>query len=33
MSCNMLTPEAVHQNNLIVQRNWKSYYKSKNVDL
>lgn len=33
MSCNMLTPETVHQNNLIVQRNWKSYYKSKNVDL
>jgi putative transposase len=33
MSCNMLTPEMVHQNNIAVQRNWKSYYKSKNVDL
>ena len=33
MSCNMLTPEFVHQNNLDVHRNWKSYYKSKNVDM
>ena len=33
MSCNMLTPETVHQNSIAVQRNWKSYYKSKNVDL
>jgi putative transposase len=33
MSCNMLTPETVHQNNIAVQRNWKSYYKSKNADL
>lgn len=33
MSCNMLTPEMVHQNNVSVQRNWKNYYKSKNVDL
>jgi putative transposase len=33
MSCNMLTPEMVHQNNLPVHRKWKSYYKSKNVDL
>ena len=32
MSCNMLTPEMVHHNNVAVQRNWKSYYKSKNVD-
>jgi transposase InsO family protein len=33
MSCNMLTPETVHQNNTMVQRTWKSYYKSKNVEL
>lgn len=32
MSCNMLTPETVHQNNLPVQRNWKSYYKPKTID-
>ncbi len=29
MSCNMLTPEDVHQNNLSVQRTWKNYYKQK----
>jgi transposase InsO family protein len=29
MSCNMLTPEDVHQNNLPVERTWKSYYKLK----
>ena len=29
MSCNMLTPEEVHQNNLPVQRTWKNYYKQK----
>ena len=29
MSCNMLTPEDVHQNNLPVQRTWKNYYKQK----
>jgi transposase InsO family protein len=33
MSCSMLTPEFVHQNNIAVQPNWKNYYKSKNVDL
>ncbi len=33
MSCDMLTPEIVHQNAIEVQRNWKSYYKSKNVEL
>lgn len=27
LSCNMLTPEDVHQNNLPTQRRWKSYYK------
>lgn len=29
MSCNMLTPEDVHQNNLPIQRTWKNYYKQK----
>lgn len=29
MSCNMLTPEDVHHNNLPVERTWKSYYKQK----
>lgn len=29
MSCNMLTPEDVHINNLPVQRKWKNYYKQK----
>lgn len=29
MSCNMLTPEDVHQNNLPVERVWKNYYKQK----
>jgi len=29
MSCNMLKPEDVHQNNLPVQRIWKNYYKQK----
>jgi putative transposase len=29
MSCNMLTPEDVHQNNLPVTRVWKAYYKQK----
>jgi transposase InsO family protein len=29
MSCNMLTPEDVHQNNLPVERTWKTYYKQK----
>lgn len=29
MSCNMLTPEDVHQNNLPIQRVWKNYYKQK----
>jgi putative transposase len=33
MSCNMLPPEFVHQNNLEVERTWKSYYKTQNVDL
>lgn len=32
MSCGMLTPETVHQNNLPIQRNWKSYYKPKIID-
>lgn len=27
MSCNMLTPAVVHQNNLPTERNWKNYYK------
>lgn len=27
LSCNMLTPEEIHQNNLPTQRRWKSYYK------
>jgi putative transposase len=27
LSCNMLTPEDVHQNNLPTQRTWKNYYK------
>jgi putative transposase len=29
MSCNMLTPEDVHQHNLPVERVWKNYYKQK----
>ena len=29
MSCNMLTPEDVHLNNLPVERVWKNYYKQK----
>jgi len=29
MSCSMLTPEEVHQNNLPVGRTWKNYYKQK----
>lgn len=29
MSCNMLTPSTVHENNLPIQRNWKNYYKAK----
>ncbi len=29
MSCNMLTPEDVHLNDLPVQRTWKNYYKQK----
>jgi transposase InsO family protein len=29
MSCTMLTPEDVHQNNLPVKRIWKSYYRQK----
>jgi putative transposase len=29
MSCNMLTPEDVHLNNLAVQRTWKNYYRQK----
>lgn len=29
MSCNMLTPDDVHQNNLPIQRTWKNYYKQK----
>ncbi|NVM67837.1 transposase InsO family protein [Mucilaginibacter sp. SG538B] len=33
MSCNMLTPEFVHQNNIEVERTWKSYYKPQNVIL
>lgn len=32
MSCNMLTPSDVHQNNLPVERNWKNYYK-KNMEM
>lgn len=31
MSCNMLTPEDVHQNNLPVERTWKNYYKQKHT--
>lgn len=31
MSCNLLTPEDVHQNNLPVERTWKNYYKQKNT--
>ena len=33
MSCSMLTPEVVHQNNLEVERTWKNYYKPQNVNL
>ena len=33
MSCNMLTPEFVHQNNVETERTWKSYYKTSNVIL
>jgi len=29
MSCNMLMPDDVHQNNLPVHRTWKNYYKQK----
>ncbi len=29
MSCSMLTPDSVHENNLAVQKQWKTYYKSK----
>lgn len=32
MSCNMLTPSDVHQNNLPAERNWKNYYK-KNMQM
>ena len=31
LSCNMLTPEDVHQNNLPIQRLWKNYYKQKPI--
>lgn len=33
MSCNMLTPAEVHLHDLPVKRNWKNYYKPKNVNL
>jgi len=29
MSCSMFTPDRVHENNLAVQKQWKTYYKSK----
>ncbi|MFN8309402.1 MAG: IS3 family transposase [Chitinophagales bacterium] len=29
MSCNMLTPEDVHRNNLPIHRTWKNYYRPK----
>jgi putative transposase len=29
MSCSMLTPDNVHQNNLAVRRTWQNYYKQK----
>ena len=28
MSCSMLTPEKVHQENLLVSKNWKTYFHS-----
>jgi putative transposase len=31
LSCNMLTPYDVHQNNLPTQRLWKNYYKQKSI--
>ena len=31
LSCNMLTPQDVHQNNLPIQRLWKNYYKQKPI--
>lgn len=31
MSCNMLTPQDVHQNNLPVQKTWKNYYTQKST--
>ncbi len=30
MSCSMFTPDSVHENNLVVQKQWKTYYKSIN---
>ncbi len=29
MSCSMFTADSVHENNLVVQKQWKTYYKSK----
>ncbi len=31
LSCSMLTPDLVHANNLSVERQWKSYYRKKEV--
>jgi hypothetical protein len=30
MICSMFTHDSVHKNNLAVQKQWKTYYKSKN---
>lgn len=33
MSCNMLTPNQVHTHQLPVQRKWKNYYQTKNINI
>jgi transposase InsO family protein len=33
MSCNWLVPEKVYNEDLIIKRQWKNYYKKKNVNL
>ncbi len=33
MSCGMLTPQSVHDRNIVVKRSWKTYYKSKKEDV
>jgi transposase InsO family protein len=33
MSCNMLTPDEVHTHKLKVQKQWKNYYQTKNINI